>query len=87
MASTSLNHFKTLQSIQAESSQLIAPSPLLNATQCAMALGLPKSSLYRMVRAGLPAFRIGQRGRGLRFDLCEVREALKIQGQPTAGQP
>ncbi|MDK2744625.1 MAG: helix-turn-helix domain-containing protein [Nitrospira sp. BO4] len=77
MASTSPIHSRVPQSIQAESPQLIGPSPLLNATQCAIALGIPKSSLYRMVQEGLPAFRIGQHGRGLRFDLAEVREALR----------
>jgi predicted DNA-binding transcriptional regulator AlpA len=77
MASTSPNQSRILQAIRADASQPVPPSPLLNATQCAIALGLPKSSLYRMVRAGLPAFRIGQRGRGLRFDLTEVREALR----------
>lgn len=80
MNSTPPNRSRILQSIQVEPSHLIAPYPLLNATQCAIALGIPKNSLYRMVRAGLPAFRIGQQGRGLRFDLAEVREALRTLG-------
>ncbi len=80
MASTPLNHSRIIQRIRADISQPGSPSPLLTATQCATALGLPKSSLYRMVRAGLPVFRIGQRGRGLRFDLAEVREALRGSG-------
>lgn len=66
---------------QAESSHFVAPSNLVNAAQCAIALGVPKSSLYRMVRAGLPAYRIGKIGRGLRFDLMEVRAALKALAQ------
>lgn len=83
MASTILSHSTPSQHTHDNSSQPIAPlapSPLLNATQCATALGVPKSSLYRMVRVGLPAFRIGQHGRGLRFDLAEVRQALRVFG-------
>ena len=45
---------------------------LVDATQCARALSVPKATFYKMVHAGLPAYRIGQRGRGLRFDLSEV---------------
>lgn len=77
MHSAAPNNSSTPGFTQADSSQFVVPSNLVNATQCAIALGVPKSSLYRMVRVGLPAYRIGQRGRGLRFDVAEVRAALK----------
>ena len=80
MHDTAPSNSSPLRSTQADSSH-VGPSNLVNAAQCAIALGVPKSSLYRMVRAGLPAFRIGQHGRGLRFDLMEVRQTLKSMAQ------
>ena len=57
-----------------------APFPvptLVDATQCASALSVPKATFYKMVKEGLPAYRIGQRGRGLRFDMSEVLTWLR----------
>lgn len=49
---------------------------LMMAKDVAHTLGISLGTLYRMVRTGkLPAIRIGT-GRGLRFDLDEVRSAL-----------
>lgn len=58
-------------------SGLAMPLSLVDATQCASALSVPKATFYKMVHAGLPAYRIGQRGRGLRFDLSEVLTWLR----------
>lgn len=81
MHSAASNNSGTPSFTQADSSHFVAPSNLVTARECAIALGVPKSSLYRMVRVGLPAYRIGQRGRGLRFDVAEVRAALKALAQ------
>ena len=80
MHSTASNNSSTPRFTQVDSSHFLAPSNLVTARECAIALGVPKSSLYR-VRVGLPAYRIGQRGRGLRFDVAEVRAALKALTQ------
>ena len=50
---------------------------LVDVKRAAAALGVPAGTLYRMVLAGLPAYRIGQRGRGLRFDMSEVLAWLR----------
>ena len=83
MQRTTPDNARAPQFTQSDSPQFVVSSNLVNAKQCAIALGVPKSSLYRMVRAGLPAYRIGQQGRGLRFDLMEVRAALKALAQQT----
>lgn len=58
---------------------------LITAKQIARALGISLGTLYRMVRTGkLPAIRIGT-GRGLRFDLDEVKSALAKE--PFRSQP
>lgn len=51
---------------------------LLSAAECASLLRISTGSLYKMAREGLvPCYRVGQQQRGLRFDVDEVREALK----------
>ena len=50
---------------------------LVDAAQCATSIRTPKSTLYRMVREGLPVYRVGPRGRGLRFNLPEVLAWLR----------
>ena len=52
---------------------------LVNVQKAAEALGCSKSFLYRQAAAGhLPVFRVG---RGMRFDLLELREALRSRMQ------
>ncbi len=51
---------------------------LVDAATVAAKLGQAKSSIYRMAQAGLiPSYAAGPRLRGRRFDLTEVRDALK----------
>ncbi len=55
---------------------------LVDAATAAAKLGQAKSSIYRMAQAGLiPSYAAGPRLRGRRFDLAEVREALKALAQ------
>lgn len=47
---------------------------------------LPKGSAYRLAKRGLiPCFTVGTKGRGVRFRVSEVVEALRKPGF-TAGQ-
>ena len=51
---------------------------LVDAATVAAKLGQAKSRVYRLAQAGLiPSYAAGPRLRGRRFDLMEVREALK----------
>lgn len=51
---------------------------LVDAATVAAKLGQAKSSIYRLAQAGLiPSYAAGPRLRGRRFDLAEVREALR----------
>jgi hypothetical protein len=51
---------------------------LVDAATVAAKLGQAKSSVYRLAQAGLiPSYAAGPRLRGRRFDVAEVREALK----------
>ena len=51
---------------------------LVDAGRCAAALGVPKSTLYKMVKKNMAGvYSVGGKGRGLRFDIAEVREALR----------
>lgn len=53
-------------------------STLVDAATVAAKLGQAKSSIYRMAQVGLiPSYAAGPRLRGRRFDLNEVREALR----------
>jgi hypothetical protein len=57
-------------------------STLVDAATLAAKLGQAKSSIYRLAQAGLiPSYAAGPRLRGRRFDLAEVREALKELAQ------
>lgn len=52
---------------------------LVDAATVAAKLGQAKSSIYRLAQAGLiPSYAAGPRLRGRRFDLAEVRAALKV---------
>jgi predicted DNA-binding transcriptional regulator AlpA len=57
---------------------------LVHAATVATKLGQAKSSIYRMAQAGIiPSYAAGPRLRGRRFDVAEVREALKALAQQT----
>ena len=57
---------------------------LVDATTVAAHLGQAKSSIYRMAKLGLiPSYAAGPRLRGRRFDLAEVRAALRALAQQT----
>lgn len=57
---------------------------LVNADLCAVALSVPKTTIYKMVKRGtLIAYRVGEKGRGLRFDIAECRAALRRQATQT----
>lgn len=60
---------------------------LVDAATVAAKLGQAKSSIYRMAQAGLiPSYAAGPRLRGRRFDLTEVRDALKRLAQKQNGR-
>ncbi|HEV8620948.1 MAG TPA: hypothetical protein VGQ79_07980 [Nitrospiraceae bacterium] len=51
---------------------------LVSAEMCACACGITPGCLYAMARAGLvPSYRVGVQRRGVRFDVEEVKEALR----------
>ena len=55
---------------------------LVDAATVAARLGQAKSSIYKMAAQNLiPSYAAGPRLRGRRFDLVEVREALKALAQ------
>ncbi len=57
---------------------------LVDAATVAAKLGQAKSSIYRLAQSGLiPSYAAGPRFRGRRFDLAEVRAALKALAQQT----
>jgi len=56
----------------------VTDSRLVGVDTCAPALGLPKATFYRMLKAKLiPAYRVGVKQRGLRVSIPEVRAALR----------
>ncbi len=56
---------------------------LVDAAVVAARLGMAKSSIYRLAQAGLiPSYAAGPRLHGRRFDLAEVKAALKALTQP-----
>lgn len=60
---------------------------LVDAATVATHLGQAKSSIYRLSHAGLiPSYAAGLRLRGRRFDLAEVRAALKALAQQTVSK-
>lgn len=55
---------------------------LVDAATVAANLGQAKSSVYRLAQAGLiPSYAAGPKLRGRRFDLVEVKQALKALAQ------
>jgi hypothetical protein len=55
---------------------------LVDAATLAAKLGQAKSSVYRLAQAGIiPSYAAGPRLRGRRFDLAEVKEALRALAQ------
>lgn len=57
---------------------------LVDAATVAAHVGQAKSSIYRLAQAGLiPSYAAGPRLRGRRFDLVEVRAALKDLARQT----
>ncbi len=55
---------------------------LVDAAVVAAQCGQAKSSIYRLAKLGLiPSYAAGPRLRGRRFDLAEVKTALKTQAQ------
>lgn len=55
---------------------------LVDAATVAAKLGQAKSSIYRLAQAGLiPSYAAGPKLRGRRFDLSEVKDALKALAQ------
>ena len=61
-------------------------SPLVDAGTVAAKLGQAKSSVYRLAQAGLiPSYAAGPRLRGRRFDLAEVKDALRKLAQRNTG--
>lgn len=57
---------------------------LVDAATVAAHVGQAKSSIYRLAQAGLiPSYAAGPRLRGRRFDLVEVRAALKALARQT----
>lgn len=56
---------------------------LVSAAEAAHALGIARSTLYRIASAKLiPSYAVGLKAGGRRFNVQEVREALRI---PSAG--
>ncbi len=61
---------------------------LVNATEAARQLGMAKSSLYRMASSGIvPSYAVGMKKSGVRFDVEEVRQALRSQNRPNDLKP
>ncbi len=55
---------------------------LVDAATLATKLGQAKSSIYRLAQAGLiPSYAAGPRLRGRRFDIEEVKQALRALAQ------
>jgi excisionase family DNA binding protein len=54
-------------------------SALMDARRLAGLLGMSRSSVYALSASGaIPAYKCGKKLRGRRFDLGEVREALRL---------
>jgi len=53
-------------------------SGLADAKRTASALGMTLGSLYRLAKAGhVPSYKVGPKLSGVRFDIEEVRQALR----------
>ena len=63
---------------QSERKVTMLQASLVDATELARQLGQAKSSIYRLQKRGLiPAYGAGPNLRGLRFDVEEVKAALR----------
>ena len=64
---------------------------LVSVDEAARQLGMPKSSLYRLAACGhVPCYKAGPKLTGRRFDVSEIREALRLaattkQSPPSGG--
>lgn len=57
---------------------------LVDAATAAKLLGMGKSSIYRLAKVGaIPSYACGAKLSGRRFDVMEVRTALKALAQKT----
>lgn len=57
-------------------------SVLMDAGEIAVRLGMAKSSIYSLCASGkIPAYKAGKLLRGRRFDLNEVKAALRVSVQ------
>lgn len=60
-------------------------SVLMDAGEIAVRLGMAKSSIYSLCASGaIPAYKAGKLLRGRRFDLNEVKAALRVSVKPDA---
>ena len=58
---------------------------LMDATEIAGRLGMAKSSIYALCASGtIPAYKCGKKLRGRRFDLAEVKAALRVSVKSNA---
>ena len=58
---------------------------LMDATEISVRLGMAKSSIYSLASSGhIPCYRAGKKLRGRRFDLAEVKAALRVSANPCA---
>jgi excisionase family DNA binding protein len=81
-----LDQAKRLKDLERENTRLkraVADLTLVDAATAAHELGMNKSSLYRLARAGrIPSYRVGPKLGGVRFSVTEVKEALKRHPPP-----
>jgi hypothetical protein len=60
---------------------------LVDAAELAKQLGQAKSSIYRLHKRGIiPAYSAGPNLRGLRFDIAEVKDALRRPASHEVGK-
>ncbi len=60
---------------------------LLTTKEVAQAMNMSTGSIYRLMRAGiLPAYSAGPGLTGVRFDLAEVKQALRRRPASTAAE-
>jgi hypothetical protein len=58
---------------------------LMDATEISVRLGMAKSSIYSLAaRGAIPCYGAGKKLRGRRFDLAEVKAALRVSVNPCA---
>jgi predicted DNA-binding transcriptional regulator AlpA len=55
-----------------------AVEKLVTARVVSEAMGMAQSQVYRLAKSGqIPSYQVGEKKGGVRFDLREVREALR----------